>query len=132
MGPALVMAALSIWAARGLLPETAAPEESIADLRCQPGATGSLLMLSREKSGPGEPSETCSNSLGYLLGRKIDINTAGIEDLKLLEGIGAKTAKKIILARDKLSGFKNHDDLEAVPGLSKKARSSLQKWVEIR
>ena len=48
---------------------------------------------------------------------KIDINTAGIEELKSLPGIGEKTAEKIINKRNELGSFNSVEDLMLVPGI---------------
>ena len=48
---------------------------------------------------------------------KVDINTAGIEELKSLPGIGEKTAEKIINKRNELGSFNSVEDLMLVPGI---------------
>jgi len=51
---------------------------------------------------------------------KVDINTAGIEELKSLPGIGEKTAEKIINKRNELGSFNSVEDLMLVPGIGSK------------
>jgi len=49
----------------------------------------------------------------------VDINSASLEELQTLRGIGAKKAKAIITYR-KTHCFKTVDDLAAVKGIGKK------------
>ena len=51
---------------------------------------------------------------------KVAINTAGIDELKSLPGIGEKTAEKIINERNELGEFNTLDDLMLVPGIGSK------------
>lgn len=44
---------------------------------------------------------------------KVDVNTAGIEELESLPGVGPQTAKAIVAGRP----FRSIDDLERVPGI---------------
>ena len=56
---------------------------------------------------------------------KVDINTAGIEELKSLPGIGEKTAEKIINKRNELGSFNSVEDLMLVPGIGSKTLEKL-------
>jgi len=47
----------------------------------------------------------------------ININTATIEELCKLDGIGESTAKKIIDFRNEKGGFKSKEELKNVPGI---------------
>ena len=51
---------------------------------------------------------------------KVDINTAGIDELKSLPGIGEKTAEKIINIRNELGEFNTLEDLMLVSGIGSK------------
>jgi len=51
---------------------------------------------------------------------KININTATVEELTQLKGIGEKTAEKIIQFREEHGLFKNVADLEQVKGIGPK------------
>ncbi len=44
----------------------------------------------------------------------IDINTAGVDDLKLLPGVGEKTAERIIEKRKEQGGYRTVDELAEV------------------
>ncbi len=52
--------------------------------------------------------------------KKININTASVEELTQLKGIGPNHAAKIIAFREKNGPFKNPDDLIQVPGIGPK------------
>lgn len=51
---------------------------------------------------------------------KININTAGVNELVLLPGIGKKTARKIVKYRKKHGRFKRLKDLRRIKGIGKK------------
>ncbi len=51
---------------------------------------------------------------------QVNINTAGVDKLVLLPGIGKKTAKKIVKYRKKHGKFKRLKDLRKVKGIGKK------------
>ena len=61
------------------------------------------------------PSATQSVSAGTMPGAKLDVNTASIEALQNIPGVGPAMAKRIIAARP----FKNADDLSKVKGIGK-------------
>ena len=51
---------------------------------------------------------------------KININTAGVNELVLLPGIGKKTAQKIVKYREVYGKFNTPNDLQNVSGIGKK------------
>ncbi len=53
-------------------------------------------------------------------GGKIDINTATVEQLQSVKGIGAKTAEAIVAYRNEHGMFHSVDDLGEVKGIGKK------------
>lgn len=52
--------------------------------------------------------------------KKININTATIDELDTLDGIGVKTAEKIINYRETKSPFKTIDELKNIEGIADK------------
>lgn len=56
----------------------------------------------------------------------LNLNTATIEQLDKLPGIGPVMAKRIVEFREKKGGFRRVEELLAVPGISEK------RWKEIR
>jgi competence protein ComEA len=57
---------------------------------------------------------------------KIDINTAKVEDLQQLKGIGEGYAKRIVKYRDDLGGFINVNQIQEVYGISKEVFEQIQ------
>jgi len=62
---------------------------------------------------------------------KVDINTAGIEELRSLPRIGEKTAEKIINKRNELGRFNSVEDLMLVPGIGSKTLEKLLPYIRI-
>jgi competence protein ComEA len=56
----------------------------------------------------------------------LHLNTATVEQLERLPGVGPALAKRIVDFREKKGGFKRIEELLAVPGVSEK------KWKAIR
>ena len=62
----------------------------------------------------------------------VDINSAGIEELMSLPGIGEKTAEKIIIKRNELGRFNSEEDIMLVPGIGSKTFERLSLHIRIR
>lgn len=60
----------------------------------------------------------------------LDINRAGVEELKLLPGIGPKKAEAIVAERQKRP-FRSVDDLRRVPGIGPKTLANLRPYVMV-
>ncbi len=56
----------------------------------------------------------------------IDINTAEIDDLLMVKGIGQVTAKNILEYRQKLGGFSSLEELKNVAGIGSKKLQDLK------
>ena len=63
---------------------------------------------------------------------KVNINTATVEELKTLKGIGEKKAEAIIEYRKKNGSFKNKEELMKVRGIGKKLYQSFQERVIVQ
>lgn len=64
--------------------------------------------------------------------KKINLNTATVEELDTLDGIGPKTADKIIRRRDELGGrFKTVEDLLSVNGIGAKKLANIKEFVYV-
>lgn len=61
---------------------------------------------------------------------KININTADLDDLQKLPGIGPTTAKAIIEFRDENNSFKNIEDIMNVPGIASGKFSKIKDLIE--
>ena len=60
---------------------------------------------------------------------RVNINTATVEDLKTLKGVGEKKAEAIIEYRKKNGSFKTKEDLMKVRGIGKKLFESFQERI---
>lgn len=61
----------------------------------------------------------------------IDVNRATIDDLKLVPGIGAVTARQIADHRQKSGGFKKIEDLMNIKGIKKKKLDAFRGYLTI-
>jgi len=61
-----------------------------------------------------------------VLGLLLNLNTATVQQLDGLPGIGPVLAQRIVEFREKKGGFRRVEELLAVPGISER------KWQEIR
>lgn len=64
-------------------------------------------------------------------GEKININTATVEQLQVVKGIGPKTAASITAYRDEHGAFQSVDDLEAVKGIGEKSLLKFKKGLTV-
>ncbi len=63
--------------------------------------------------------------------KKININTANLEELKTLNGVGDAKAKSIIEYREKNGGFKSIDDIKNVTGITEKMFEKIKEQIEV-
>jgi competence protein ComEA len=55
----------------------------------------------------------------------VHINSASVDELCALNGVGPKLAEKILTTRNALGPFKSPEDLQKVPGIGKKKMEKL-------
>ncbi len=63
---------------------------------------------------------------------KININTAGVEELKTLAGIGQSTAEKIINYRNEVSKFQRIEDIKNVSGIGDSKFNSIKDKIVVK
>jgi competence protein ComEA len=61
----------------------------------------------------------------------INLNTATLEQLDTLDGVGPATAQKIIEYREQHGGFKTVDELDQVSGIGEKRLATLREHVTV-
>ncbi len=61
----------------------------------------------------------------------VDINSADLEELISLPGIGEKTAEKIIIKRNELGRFNSIEDIMLVPGIGSKTFEKISSHIII-
>ena len=64
-------------------------------------------------------------------GQPLNLNTATLEQLDTLAGVGPATAQKILDFREERGGFGSVDELAQVPGIGEKRLASLKEQVRV-
>ncbi len=80
----------------------------------------------------GEVSEKHANlSKVDISSIKININTASLEDLQKIKGVGPSTAAKIIALREELGTFTSIEQLLQVKGIGPKTLEKMKPEIEL-
>lgn len=64
--------------------------------------------------------------------KPLDLNTATVEQLQQLPGIGLTTAKAIVRFREKSGPFRRVEDLLAIRGITKRKLEKLRPYVTVQ
>jgi competence protein ComEA len=62
---------------------------------------------------------------------KVNINTASLEELDKLPGVGPSTASKIVSFREKSGNFKKIEDIMNVPGIGESKFSEMKEFISV-
>ena len=76
-------------------------------------------------------SGTASGTSAAPAGAPVNLNSATVEELDVLDGIGPTTAQKIVDYREEHGGFSSVDDLDSVPGIGPATVESLRDAVTV-
>ena len=68
---------------------------------------------------------------GAATGGRVHLNTATLEELDALPGVGPVTAQKILDYRDERGAFQSVDELDAVPGIGPARLEQLRELVDL-
>ena len=86
--------------------------------------------LSQLMTGRDDP-ETGIVTREILPEERLDLNTASVEDLQRLEGIGPALAEAIVRDREENGSFQSVDDLIRVSGIGEKRLEAIRDHVEV-
>ncbi|SMB92881.1 competence protein ComEA [Thermanaeromonas toyohensis ToBE] len=112
----------------GLLPEADPHALNLA----APLADGQQIIVPRMgEEGKVIPSGPVGSGSSKLQG-KVNINTAGLEELDSLPGLGPSLAQRIIEYRQQHGPFQNIEDLQNVPGIGAKRWENLKDLITVR
>jgi len=87
--------------------------------------------INKEAKDTNAQGSTIKNQGQGVSNKKVNINSATIEDLKTVNGVGDSKAKSIIEYRDKNGGFKSIEDIKNVTGIGEKMFERIKDQIEI-
>ena len=82
-------------------------------------------------TGPDGGGSSAATGGGALPGQRIHLNTATLEQLDALPGVGPVTAQKILDYRTANGAFSSVDELDAVPGIGPARLEQLKELVDL-
>jgi competence protein ComEA len=77
----------------------------------------------------GAPAEGAAG--GGTSGAPVNLNTATVEQLDTLDGVGPTTAQKIVDYREQHGGFGSVNELDRIPGIGEKRMAALRDQVTV-
>jgi competence protein ComEA len=97
----------------------AAPSADLTQINLAARMADGQQLVVPEQGAPGTGAATGSGGGGGApaAGQPVNLNAATVDQLTELDGVGPKTAQKIIDYRDANGGFKNVEELLEVPGI---------------
>jgi competence protein ComEA len=94
-------------------------------------ADGQQVVVPRRSASPLTPAATGTGAgAAAVPAPPVNLNTATVEQLDTLDGVGPATAAKILAWRTQHGGFRSVDDLGQVPGIGPKRLAALRPRVQ--
>lgn len=91
-----------------------------------------VLVPERARSGVGQAAAAAGGAASAPApGQPLNLNTATLEQLDTLSGIGPLTAQKILDFREERGGFASIEELGEIPGIGDKRLASLREEVTL-
>src|SRR4051812_30404706 len=88
-----------------------------------------LVPLRPSKSAPA--AAVAAGSTTAAPDQPVNLNTATLEQLDTLDGVGPATAQKILDFRSEHGGFGSVDELDQIPGIGEKRLAALREHVRV-
>lgn len=118
----LMLALCLLFAAALLIPGLGSGLPENYEVRTRPAGEESRL------AGGDDPQRAASE---LLPGEKLDLNSAGAEELQKLPGIGEKLAAAIVGYREEHGPFRDVEELLQVPGIGEKRLAAIRDLVTV-
>lgn len=96
-----------------------------------PVADGQQILVPLRGSATAEAGAGAEGSGGSALGAKVHLNSATLEQLDTLPGIGPVLAQQILDYRSANGAFRSIDELDAVPGIGPARLEQLRPLVDL-
>src|SRR3954452_15404490 len=77
------------------------------------------------------PTAAAASSTPGAPAQPVNLNTATLEQLDTLDGVGPATAQKILDYRTEHGGFGSVDELDQIPGIGEKRLAALREHVQV-
>lgn len=110
-------------------PASASPKQAP---RAKPTATAPAEPASKDAAAPKKAKAPKKSKAKQALAGKLNLNTATVEQLQLLPGVGQSKAERVVVWRQKNGGFKRVADLRKVKGFGYKTLKKLEPYLEVK
>ena len=117
---------------RGAVPAVVAvPASSTAGPAATVKAPAAAAGRTGKRDGSARSGSSHSSKISADSGEQIGLNSASLEELERLPGVGPSMAAKILAYRQQSGGFAKIDDLSLVPGIGPKKLAKLTPFVTL-